>query len=68
MIGNKIAITIVNTAPPINKSIKGPNKLNNTPSNISTSCCMLFATLDNISSNWPLDSPLAIICSIIGGK
>ena len=59
---------MMNTAPPITINIMGPNRLNKTLIRRSASCCWCFATRLNISSSSPLDSPLAIICNIMGGK
>ena len=66
--GNRIARTIVSTIPPMNTTISGSIKLIRVPSVISSSRSWLVAERSSMVSSSPLASPLATMCTIIGGK
>src|SRR5687767_5095797 len=66
--GSNIASTIVSTAPPMKTIIAGSKRAAKAARRMAMSFCCWRAARSRASSRRPLASPLAIRCTITGGK
>src|SRR6185437_2315785 len=67
-IGSRIAITMPSTSPPIARIIAGSKIAANAASRVAMSFCCWRAARSSAWSRRPLVSPLAMRCTITGGK